>query len=349
MDTPYIPPYWGLGLHLCRKSDNATQALAHIQSLNQKHPEGTSKDSSTVIYDSDCIDEDLRSPFGLTKKFLTENSLPEIVDFLKTNATKKILLTQKMAIPWNVTAVDTSEVEDVWDMLVLDKSNQSDIHPFVGYADGRYIVYPDVLHPNTFANLTQWGFDFGNIPYDGLILPDNVPTNEKANEICGKHKSFLERFLFNGTTLTDPFDSFTWGSICPQMVHTVSLNADDATTTEKTHLEVHNVYGQEAIKKIRDHVLQEKLESENLMISSSSLWTEGLYYGARNGMPVIFSWIGLRESLAHYLQNFVLAPFSGTPICGSFVPNDTHVFDDDLCLRWYQLGLLLPFAYHSYG
>ena len=41
-------------------------------------------------------------------------------------------------------------------------------------------------------------------------------------------------------------------------------------------------------------------------------------------------------------------PLSGAPICGSLdsssVDNVQSVDDEQLCIRWFQLGLLLPFA-----
>lgn len=44
-------------------------------------------------------------------------------------------------------------------------------------------------------------------------------------------------------------------------------------------------------------------------------------------------------------------PLSGAPICGSidstFVDNLPTLDDEQLCIRWYQMGLLLPYAHST--
>jgi len=354
-NLPYIPPYWGYGLHLCRKSDNASVILEHLKELNELHSDGgTNRNSSRIIYDSDCIDEDLRSPFSIDQEKFPEATTDEgidirdIFDYLQNSTVnKKILLTQKLSIPWNASQWNTSLIRE---MLVYNKTGSSSA-PFVGHIGELNVVYPDVFHPQTFKDFSAWGIDLENMTFDGIIMTDNFPRNDKALETCGKYESFLDRFLSNGTTYTDPDGNLTWGSVCPNMLHTL-YDSESDSSTEVLHADVHNVYGQEALNIFLERVIEVIVDEgsiNNMVISSSSMWTEGLYYGGRNGMEVAFSWIGLRESLAHYLENFITSPFSGTPICGSFLLNDSRVFEPDLCLRWYQVGLLLPFAYHSYG
>lgn len=314
--APYVPPYFGFGVNLCPKFQNGTQALEHIMQL----------DNDLIPYDSFCIDG--------SEKF---DNLDEIVDFLINKAKKKIVLTQNMGLKWNET-----EISAIQEILVKDKTNTSNIHPYTGVIDNQTVYYLDVFHPNFTQSLTELGLlDFMNIPFSGLILGDNFPKNENATSTCKTPGSFLQNILISGSSIANSEQNGTWGSMCPNMVHTIGEGR------EKAHLEVHNSYGLEAMKKLREIGLGEMKiqarENESFLLSTSSGWTSALYYGGHNGMEVPFTWIGLRESLAHTLRQFVLSPFPSIPICGS--PSA----DDTLSLRCYQLGLLLPFAYNSYG
>lgn len=361
---PYIPPYWGLGLHLCRKTSNASQAWSHIQELNEITNPNTGE--RRIPYDSDCIDQDLRNPFGIDYENFPDLELQTIIDFLKNETLgKKIVLSQKMSIPFN----NETDISEIQEFLVMDKTNLSDIHPFLGLIDNHHQTYLDVFHPNIFKNLDIWNFTFGNISLsslDGLILVDSFPRNEEPmnSSSCKKPDSFLQKLLFatspdtnldsdsiNGDGITRPF-----GSICPEMLHTLEVAPNGESAQEKTHLELHNLYGFQALKKFRQVLISLAAEEDeedgnlnHLLLSTSSAWSESRYFGVGQGMESNFTWVGLRESLSQILRQFILSPLTGISVCGSFLPNEYPVMDNNLCLRSYQLALLLPYVYHNYA
>ncbi|OXA55806.1 Maltase-glucoamylase, intestinal [Folsomia candida] len=341
--VPYIPPYWGLGLHLCRSMWDTALVWEHIDELNNAT-------LNKIPYDSDCIHGNLRNLLVKNSTIFSSEELADIVEMLNVTE-KKIVLSQTFTIPFVEGVTDISEIGE---FLVMNRMNGSS-HPFVGMIDNGTVVYPDVFHPTIFSDLAPWNFNFSDIPVSGFILTDNFPRNENSSS-CQKPGSFLQKLLLstNRSIQIEPNDALKkinpWGSICPQISHTVvQINT---SRVEKTHLELHNSYGLQSSKKIRQvlHSLEgDALSKRDLVLSTSSSWTESLYYGATNGMQANFTWVALRESLAHVVRHFVLSPVTGTTICGAFLPNEKPDFDNNLCLRWYQLGLLLPHAYHNYA
>src|SRR5581483_1780207 len=92
----------------------------HIQELNEMDALGQRK----ILYDSDCIDEHLRTPlFGIDYVNFPLEDINAITDYLMNNASKKIILAQKIVIPWNEeNETDISEVEE---FILKDPNNTS--------------------------------------------------------------------------------------------------------------------------------------------------------------------------------------------------------------------------------
>jgi hypothetical protein len=133
-ELPYISPYWGLGLHLCRQLHNASMVLNDIYDLNEIIDEKTGQ--RKIPYDSDCIDENFRIPFGIDNdKFPTE-FIENATNFLLIDAMKKIVFSQKVALPWS----EETDMKNIEEFLLMDKTNMSDIRPFLGMIDNLTCV-----------------------------------------------------------------------------------------------------------------------------------------------------------------------------------------------------------------
>ncbi|ODM95214.1 Lysosomal alpha-glucosidase [Orchesella cincta] len=330
---PVIPPYWGLGLHLCRKADNGSVVLDELQLMF--------KENKAIAFDSDCIEEYLRHPFDIDAQRF--ENLTDILNLLETNL-KKVVLSQKVTVPWNVSEI--SQVEGgVW---LMNATNSSDIIPFLGQVDNITVTYLDFFNPA-----------LGNFPvipnislFNGLSLSENFPILYNASSLCEQPESLIQTMFITSYSSTASINSsHYWSSVCPQALHVVGSDSD-GNPKYSSHISLHNTYGQQALetvyKTLANESTEAKTENSEMLVTSSSIWTSSMYYGGFNGMQVPFSWKGLQESVAHTIRNYALSPMAGTPICGSMVFNLSIPRDNDLCLRWFQFGMLLPIARNSY-
>jgi len=131
-NTPRLsmPPYWALGLHLCRTAVNHDGALSQINATRH------------VPYDSDCIDENFRTPFQIDGSRYPPDGTQAIIDHL-SKRNLKVLLSQKVVLPG--ASIDLANP-----LLRLIMLNET--HPFVGLFDPeRTAYYPDYLAPDSAA------------------------------------------------------------------------------------------------------------------------------------------------------------------------------------------------------
>lgn len=342
-EEPFIPPFWGLGVHLCRKSKNATSVLKEIEAITC---------GKSIPYDSDCIEEGFRNPINVDRnKFPLEN-ITGILEHLASKKTR-VMLSQMVTAPSNTTSLSAVS----W---LFDISNASDIRPFLGKEDNVTYKYIDFFRTH-YTNFTL--SEAEGIPLNGIFLSDNFPKLYIATNMCAEPKTRLQK-MFTVTTNGRYNSSVLWTSVCPELFHTASnttsIGTINVTHGGVSHQKLHNLYGEESLKQMRallDSLAsegegedEEEDEDENMdiMISSASVWLSSMYYGGFKGLQVPFSWKGLQDSVAHTIRNYALAPIAGTPICGSMIYNLSIVKNDDLCLRWFQFGLLLPVTHNSY-
>jgi len=303
------------------------------------------QENKGIVYDSDCIDEYLRNPVDIDEGRF--ENLNEILKLLVEENSKKVLLSQKVTAPWNESesSIDTG----IWIMNGTDSLNSPKLTPFIGVVDNVTVTYFDFFNselkqfPPTPAP-SPTPIDFHN----GLVLSENLPILYNSSTICSKPKSLIQTFFSASSSSTVSLNSsLYWTSLCPEALHTTGVVGDRPTYS--SHLSLHNTYGHQALTTVYNTLTNDKPgESDNMLVLSSSIWTASMYYGGFNGMHVPFSWKGLQESVAHTVRNYALSPMAGTPICGSTIFNMTIQRDNDLCLRWFQFGMLLPIARNSY-
>ncbi|CAL8138030.1 unnamed protein product [Orchesella dallaii] len=326
---PVIPPYWGLGLHLCRKADNGSVVLDELTQLFQEN--------KAIAYDSDCIEEYLRHPID-EERF---ENLTDILTLLKENS-KKVVLSQKVTAPWDTGEIDLIYDDDVW---LQNGTNLTNTTPLLGKVDNVTVTYFDFFNPKLSSFPIMPNISLLN----GLSLSENFPILYN-NSICQTPESLIQAmFTTSNSSTTNLNSSLYWTSMCPEALHTVRYG-DNGAPTYTSHLTLHNTYGEQALKTVYTTLADETLNPNGteMLVTSSSIWTSSMYYGGFNGLQVPFSWKGLQDSVAYAVRNYALSPMAGTPICGSMIFNMTIQKDNDLCLRWFQFGLLLPIARNSY-
>jgi hypothetical protein len=292
-----------------------------------------------IPYDSHCIDPLLRSPFALNAERYPPGSetLSEILNYL--NSTERhLLLTQTIGIPFS--SFENFSADG--GVAIMDETGSV---PLLNLENGVEVFFPDYLHPNTGVWLQQEIQRLDEIPYSvsGLVLLNTFPRteNRSASECSTRQNpTRLEKIFY-----AEDGDS-SGGEVCPTAIHLPS--SEDGMMTY--HFDVHNVYGHSALQEFQKYWDGDGFAQERSVLGSESVWI-----GSRGftGLAVPFTWGGLLESLSHAIRHSMILPFPATPICGSYLPREEDQVDevevDDLCLRWFQVGLRLPFARNQNG
>lgn len=315
------------------------------------------KVAKSLPFDSDCISENLRQPFEIDEEKFPQSNLTEILDFLEEKA-KRILLHQKVSAPADY---DSKLNASAWIMKANNNStlfpNPSDLISFLGDEDNMTVKYMN------FFNSELQNFPL-IVPSEtleidmietagGIVINDNFPRLYDTS-ICNEPETRIQswfsspRSSSNGSHLNT---TSLWSSVCPEALHLIDVdlkNEENENQSPVKHMKLHNIFGERSLKLTYDTFQNASYNVADMLFSSNSVWLSSPYYGAFNGLEVPFTYQGLQESVAHIVRNFALIPISGTPICGSHVFNLNITYNDDLCLRWFQFGLLLPMSINSY-
>ena len=208
---PVMPPFWSLGLHLCRENDNAT---VFQQTMEQMIKYG-------IGFDSDCIDGRLSGP-GMgaidTTKFPTADDDRRS---LRVNDIKFLLSQPPHSIEQNVNGGDFQLVQcsqDTNDFLSGKRFNTSVFYPSYAAIDSEG---GPVLQLDASVLLDP----------DGLSLVDNWPLDDaSSSSSCSatdRPRPFIPDRLRTGNIITV-------GTLCMDAFHP-NLGLD--------HVAVHNHYG----------------------------------------------------------------------------------------------------------
>ncbi|KAL1517514.1 hypothetical protein ABEB36_001270 [Hypothenemus hampei] len=312
---PYMPPYWGLGFHLCRygyKSLNDTRDILE-KNLN-----------AGIFIDTQWNDLDyMKNNNDFTYNKDTYDGLPEFVEDLHKRGMHYIPL-----IDPGISAGEEAGTYPPYDegiKMDIFVKNSSGL-PFIGKVwNPISTVWPDFTHPNTVDYWTQMLKDFHNvIPFDGAWIDMNEPSNFYSGAIDGCPKSDLEN---------PPYVPNVLGGVLNQ--NTICMTAKQYAGL---HYDVHNLYGiSEGI--VTSFAMAEIRGKRPMVISRSTFSGFGHYAGHWSG-DVLSNWDGLKYSIPHLLSFSLYGiPLMGADICG-FNGDTTEA----LCNRWHQLGAFYPFA-----
>lgn len=312
---PYMPPYWGLGFHLCRfgyKSLNDTKMVMQ-RNINAGIPLDTQWNDLDYMNNSN----------DFTYDKLNFKELPEFIKNLHEKGMHYIPLIDPgisaSEKPGSYPPYDDGVMRDIF---VKNSSGQI----FIGKVWNKgSTVWPDFTHPNTVDYWTKNLQALHNeINFDGAWIDMNEPSNFLSGSFNGCPNNSLEHPPYvpgiDGGVLN-------YKTMCMSSKHFAGL-----------HYDVHNLYGfTEAI--VTNFAMAEIRGKRPMVISRSSFPGLGRYAGHWSG-DVVSAWLDMKYTIPQLLTfNMFGIPLMGADICG-FNGNTTV----NLCNRWMQLGAFYPFS-----
>ena len=203
-----MPPFWSLGFHLCRETDNPSVFNSTLNRMKSS--------SYPVSFDSDCIDLRLS---GAGSGSIDKDKFDQVeqqVQMLR-DGQKKFVLAQ----PPHVRTDDPYASS-----YVFIKPNETTNASLVGSRFNSDVYYPSFEQTN--EPIT---FDMSSTFYpDGIIFVDNYPSNDpsKTSTVCSDTGRNFVPYRLNLTADT----------ICPDALH-----ADGSW-----HIQKHNLYGTQQLE-----------------------------------------------------------------------------------------------------
>uniref|UniRef100_A0A4W6G9A5 Alpha glucosidase 2 n=1 Tax=Lates calcarifer TaxID=8187 RepID=A0A4W6G9A5_LATCA len=311
---PAMPIYWALGYHLCRwgynTSDSAWEVVKNMRNY------GIPQD--VQWNDIDYMDQFMDFTYD-SSKFAT---LPDMVKDLHAHDQRYVMILDP--------GISSTQPEGTY--WPFDEGLRRQV--FIKDAEGRTLIgkvwpgltaYPDfsdaVTHEWWYDNLKRF---HEKVPFDGLWIDMNEPSN------------FLD-----GSTNGCPSDSLENPPYTPGVLGGL-LRAKTLCATaqqkQSIHYNMHSLYGlMEA--KASASALKRIVAKRPFVISRSTFPSQGMYSGHWLG-DNRSQWKDLYTSIAGMLTfNLLGIPLVGADICGF-----SEEPEEELCVRWTQLGAFYPFT-----
>ncbi|XP_070840184.1 lysosomal alpha-glucosidase isoform X1 [Chaetodon trifascialis] len=311
---PAMPIYWALGYHLCRWGYNSSDSTWEIVKSMRNYGIPQDVQWNDIDYMNQSMD--------FTFDSRTFGTLPEMVADLHSHDQRYVMILDPGI-------VSTQPRGSYWP---YDEGLKRDI--FIKDAEGKTLIgrvwpgltaYPDFSDDATH----EWWYDnlqrlHEKVSFDGLWIDMNEPSN------------FLD-----GSTKGCPSDSLENPPYTPGILGGL-LRAKTVCATAKqklsTHYNLHSLYGlMEA--KASASALKRILAKRPFVISRSTFPSQGTYSGHWLG-DNRSQWKDMYTSIAGVLTfNLLGIPLVGADICGfGGEPQE------ELCVRWTQLGAFYPFT-----
>ncbi|GAB6021085.1 hypothetical protein CHUAL_003718 [Chamberlinius hualienensis] len=320
---PFFPPYWMLGVQISFNGVSDTEGIKNSLRDWQRHNLSYDVVSLASEYKNKAIDFTLDH-----RKF-----------------TNLLIFTEELATNHRYLDVD------------VDPAISAEL------PDGTYLPYDEGIKAGIFVNssfkkfplvgLTNSGgsvfVDFGNkasekwwtrnleklknlVRYQSLTVTDNQPLNLQNGSTTGCAVDHINNPPYLPSTLQKR--KLFWQTIC----------MDSWQFQNKKHVRhysVHNLYGHN-MNKVTNRALSSLLPKErrSAVVSQSTYTGSGKYCGFW-AFNINRNWTQLEHSLSTMLSyNLYGITMVGTAICGS----DVYEEDEELCMRWMQLGAFYPLA-----
>ena len=316
----YIPPYWSLGFHLCRYGYGDLGAMrAAVERMREYDIPQDAQWGDIDIMDRSLDFTISQDRFG---------GLAEYVDILKAEGVKFVTILDPCISTGEPNCTyrpfDLGQELDVW----VKKPSGEPLTGQVWPLDPVY--FPDYTNPRTKVWWQQLITEFHEtIKYDGLWIDMNEPSNFYPGDLyegcAGNNVNFPPyvpgiREASSGNGLADK-------SLCGDSLHHLGR-----------HYDVHNMFGWSQSQPTLAGV-REATGGRGLVLSRSTFVGSGQWVAHWLG-DNFSNWDNLRYSIIGMLQfNQFGIPFVGADICG-FIGNT----EEELCLRWHQLGAFYPFS-----
>uniref|UniRef100_A0A668AIN9 Alpha glucosidase 2 n=1 Tax=Myripristis murdjan TaxID=586833 RepID=A0A668AIN9_9TELE len=306
---PAMPIYWALGYHLCRWGYGSSNATWEV--VKKMRNSGTPQDAQWN--DIDYMNHFMDFTFD-PANFAT---LPDLVKDLHAHDQRYVMILDP--------GISSTQAEGSY--WPYDEGlrrgvfiNDSDGNTLIGKVWPGLTAYPDfsdhVTHEWWYDNLKSF---HEKVPFDGLWIDMNEPSNFLDGSTKGCPSNSLENPPYTPGVLGGLLRGKT---VCASAQHKHSL-----------HYNMHSLYGLMEAKASRI------VGKRPFVISRSTFPSHGMYSGHWLG-DNRSHWKDLYTSIAGILTfNILGIPLVGADICGF-----SEQPQEELCVRWTQLGAFYPFT-----
>ncbi|XP_019633176.1 PREDICTED: lysosomal alpha-glucosidase-like isoform X1 [Branchiostoma belcheri] len=312
---PMMPPYWALGFHLCRWGyGSANRTLDIAQKMR----------NAGIPQDTQWNDIDyMQSHLDWTRDEAKFSELPAVVKNLHEHGQHYIMIVDPGIS--NVQKAGTYPPYDVG----LKRGvfiNDTNGNPIVGRVWPGDTTFPDFTNPITQQWWLEMAADFHKeVPFDGMWIDMNEPSNFVDGSTHGCPDNELEKPPY--TPAVNLFRRLSWRSLCASSVQHLG-----------THYNLHSLFGLFHASSSRNALVSIR-GKRPVVISRSTFPSSGRHGGHWLGDNKS-TWRDMYYSIPGLLNmNMFGIPLVGADICG--FGGDTN---EELCLRWQQLGAFYPFS-----
>ncbi|KAI1711649.1 glycosyl hydrolases family 31 domain-containing protein [Ditylenchus destructor] len=351
LGKPFLPAYWALGFQLCRFGFKSSQHLA--DTIKRQQDAGIPID---VAYaDIDYMDR--------YKDFTYDtdnwNSLPQVTDNLHSQGMHLILIFDpaiqvdydsfRRGIEKKAAFIEWPSKDMVpKDMPQYNLTKDTKIMLGVVWPD-RHVAFPDFLDKS--GKTQQWWIDefvefHKKVNFDGIWIDMNEPSNFGTNE---EHPWYFDNPDHpNITQLKCKTEGpYAYLEVPPYPTANIWRSKDDilcsktlcmsAKTGDLFLYDTHNLYGwSETVA--TDEALKKSTGKRGAVISRSTFPGSGRHGGHWLGDNTA-RWEDLATTIIGAQEfNIFGIPYVGSDVCGF-----NGLSNEELCLRWQQLG-----AFHSF-
>ncbi|XP_012274416.1 lysosomal alpha-glucosidase [Orussus abietinus] len=312
---PFLPPYWGLGFHLCRYGYGTLEKTKEVWNRTR---------AAQIPFDVQWNDLDYmerNNDFTYNKD--TFKDLPKFVD--------EIHAVGMHYVPLIDAGIGASEKEGTYPpydeaykegLLIKDGTSNEPI--FGKVWNLGLTVWPDFTNPKTPDYYLKMMSDLHDkFAFDGIWIDMNDPSNFYN----GKENGCSHNDLDYPPYIPHILDNYL-------ATKTICMNAQHYLGP---HYNLHNTYG--ISQAVASNRALKKIRGKRPFIISRSTWEgQGFYSGHWTGDDTSL-WHDMRMSIPDILSySLFQIPLVGADICG-FNGNTTEA----LCNRWMQLGAFYPF------
>ncbi|KAI4533822.1 hypothetical protein MG293_016841 [Ovis ammon polii] len=310
---PFMPPYWGLGFHLCRWG-YSTSAITRqvVENMTRAY-------FPLDVQWNDLDYMDARRDFTFNKDHFGD--FPAMVQELHQGGRRYIMIVDPA-----ISSSGPAGTYQPYDeglrrgVFITNETGQ----PLIGQVWPGLTAFPDFTNPEALDWWQDMVTEFhAQVPFDGMWIDMNEPSNFVRGSVDGCPDNSLENPPYLPGVVGGTLRAAT---ICASSHQFLS-----------THYDLHNLYGlTEALASHR--ALVKARGTRPFVISRSTFAGHGRYSGHWTG-DVWSNWEQLSYSVPETLLfNLLGVPLVGADICG-FLGNTS----EELCVRWTQLGAFYPF------
>ncbi|NWH55144.1 LYAG glucosidase, partial [Fregata magnificens] len=316
---PFMPPYWGLGFHLCRWGYSST-AITRQVVANM-----TAARFPLDVQWNDLDYMDAKRDFTFNKKSFKE--YPEMVQDFHRRGLRYIMIVDpgisSSGPPGTYKPYDEGLKRGVF---IRNATGQ----PLIGKVWPGPTAFPDFTNPETHEWWHDMVKDFHDqVPFDGMWIDMNEPSNFVEGSQDGCPNNSLEQPPYVPGVFGGRLQA---GTICASSQQYLS-----------SHYNLHSLYGLTEAIASHDCITPYQVGCgalglhPSLLPSCASLVAGGFSMGSVPKVPQSPNALCARSTEV-LLFNLFGVPLVGADICG-FV-GDTS---EELCVRWTQLGAFYPF------